>query len=45
MSAYQLVSEHAHPGLLSPPLSWIVLLAWPTTALTVAGLLITTRDA
>jgi hypothetical protein len=45
MTAYQLVSEHAHAGLLSRPLSLAVLLAWPAAGLMAAGILIRRRDA
>lgn len=44
-AAYQLVSEHTHAELLTPPLSLIVLIAWPTAALLTAGVLIKKRDA
>ena len=42
MAAYQLVSLHPHPGLLSPALSLVVLVAWPA-ALLVAGAVVTSR--
>ncbi len=43
MASYQLVSIHPQADLLSPALSFLVLLAWPTTALLLASVLIT-RD-
>jgi hypothetical protein len=45
MSAYQLVSEHPHAGLLSRPLSLAVLVAWPAAALLIAAVLLKRRDA
>jgi ABC-2 type transport system permease protein len=45
MAAYQLVSEHSHAGLLSPPLSLAVVVAWPAVGLLTAGALIQRRDA
>ena len=45
MAAYQLVSLHPRPDLLSPTLSLLVLMAWPAAILLVATLLITRRDA
>jgi len=45
MAAYQLVSKHAHAGLLPAPLSLAVLIAWPAVALLAAGFLIKSRDA
>jgi ABC-2 type transport system permease protein len=44
-AAYQLVTGHPQPGLLSPGLSVLVLLGWPSAALLAAALLITRRDA
>ena len=44
-AAYQLVTQHPQASLLSPGLSLLVLLAWPAAVLTVAGLLLTRRDA
>ncbi len=44
-AAYQLVSEHAHAGLLSRPLSLAVVAAWPAATLVVAGIVIRRRDA
>jgi hypothetical protein len=44
-TAYQLVSQHSHAGLLSPGLSLLVLLAWPAATLTAAAVLLTRRDA
>ena len=43
-AAYQLVSLHRQAGLLSPALSLLVLLAWPTVALIVAATALTRRD-
>jgi ABC-2 type transport system permease protein len=45
MAAYQLVSEHSHAGLLSRPLSLVVVVAWPAAMLLTAGVLIRKRDA
>lgn len=45
MASYQLVSEHAHTGLLSPPLSLTVVVAWPAIGLLAAGILMRKRDA
>jgi hypothetical protein len=45
MAAYQLVSEHPHPGLFSPPLSLVIVAAWPAAALLAGALLIRGRDA
>jgi ABC-2 type transport system permease protein len=45
MAAYQLVSEHPHPGLLSPPLSLAVVAAWPAAALLAGAVVIRRRDA
>jgi ABC-2 type transport system permease protein len=45
MAAYQLVSEHAHAGLLSRPGSLAVVVAWPAVALIAAGVVIKKRDA
>jgi hypothetical protein len=39
------VSVLPQPGLLSPAVSMLVLLAWPAAALLAAGLVITRRDA
>jgi ABC-2 type transport system permease protein len=44
LAAYQLVSQHPQAGLLSPALSLLVLLAWPTVALFAAGAVLTRRD-
>lgn len=44
-AAYQLVSEHRHPGLLSPALSLVVLLAWPAVTLAAGAIVIERRDA
>jgi hypothetical protein len=45
IAAYQAVSAHPHPGLLSPALSLLVLIAWPAAALLTAAILISRRDA
>lgn len=45
MASYQLVSEYSHTGLLSPPLSLAVVVAWPAIGLLTAGILIQKRDA
>jgi ABC-2 type transport system permease protein len=45
VAAYQSVSEHAHSGLLSRPLSFAVVVAWPAAALIVAGVVTKKRDA
>jgi hypothetical protein len=45
MAAYQAVSLHPRPDLLSPTLPMLVLLAWPALVLGVAAALITRRDA
>lgn len=45
MASYQLVSEYSHTGLLSPPLSLAVVIAWPAIGLLTAGILIRKRDA
>jgi ABC-2 type transport system permease protein len=44
-AAYQLVTLHPQPGLLSPDLSMLVLIGWPAAALLTAALVITRRDA
>lgn len=44
-AAYQLITQHPQPGLLSPVLSLVILLAWPAAALIAAGVLLTRRDA
>jgi len=44
-AAYQLVTLHPQPGLLSPGLSMLVLISWPAAALLAATLVITRRDA
>jgi ABC-2 type transport system permease protein len=44
-AAYQLVTVHPQPSLLSPGLSMLVLIGWPAAALLAAALLITRRDA
>jgi len=45
VAAYQAVSLHPRPDLLSPALSMLVLIAWPAAVLLAAALLITRRDA
>ena len=45
VAAYQVVALHPQAGLLSPALSLLVLLAWPTAVLLVAAVAITRRDA
>jgi ABC-2 type transport system permease protein len=42
---YQLVAVHRSAQLLSPPLSLLVVLAWPAAVLIVAALVMTSRDA
>ena len=44
-AAYQLITVHPQPGLLSPGLSMLVLISWPAAALLAAALVITGRDA
>jgi ABC-2 type transport system permease protein len=44
-AATQVVALHAQPGLLSPAMSVLVLVAWPAAALLVAGLVTARRDA
>lgn len=44
-AAYQVITQHPQPGLLSPVLSLLVMLAWPAAALVAAGILLTQRDA
>jgi ABC-2 type transport system permease protein len=44
-AAYQLVTVHPQPGLLSPGPSTLVLLGWPAAALLAAAVVITRRDA
>ena len=44
-AAYQLITAHPQPGLLSPGLSMLVLIGWPAAALLAATLVITRRDA
>ena len=44
-AAYQLVTQHPQANLLSPGLSLLVVLLWPAAALTLAGVLLTRRDA
>jgi ABC-2 type transport system permease protein len=45
VAAYQLVSEHPHSELLSRPLSFAVVVAWPAAALIVASVVTRKRDA
>jgi ABC-2 type transport system permease protein len=44
-AAFQVVSMRPQPGLLSPGLSMLLLVAWPAAALLAAGLVTTSRDA
>lgn len=44
-AASQILAMHPQPGLLSPAVSMLVLVAWPAAALLAAGLVITSRDA
>jgi ABC-2 type transport system permease protein len=44
-AAYEVLAVHPQPGLLSPAVSMLVLVAWPAAALLAAGLVITGRDA
>lgn len=43
-AAYQLVTSHPQPGLLSPGLSVLVVIGWPAAAVLAAALVITRRD-
>ena len=43
-AAYQAISVHPQPGLLSPAWSVLVLIGWPAAVLLVAALVITRRD-
>jgi hypothetical protein len=43
-AAYQLVTLHPQPGLLSPGLSLLILIAWPTIAIWAAAAVLTRRD-
>jgi ABC-2 type transport system permease protein len=43
-AAYQVVAMHPQPGLFSPAVSLLVLLAWPAAALLAAAFVITRRD-
>src|SRR5215472_16809236 len=43
-AAYQVTSPHPHPGLLSPALSMLVILAWPAASLLAAALVLARRD-
>jgi ABC-2 type transport system permease protein len=44
-AASQVLATHPQPGLLSPALSMLALIAWPAAALLAAALVITRRDA
>jgi ABC-2 type transport system permease protein len=44
-AAYQLITSHPQPGMLSPGLSLLVLIGWPAAALLAAALVLTRRDA
>lgn len=44
-AAYQLVSQHPRPYLLTPPLSLLILLAWPAATLLAGAVLMQRRDA
>jgi hypothetical protein len=44
-AATQVVALHPQPGLLSPAVSMLVLMAWPAAALLTAGLVTARRDA
>jgi ABC-2 type transport system permease protein len=44
-AASEILAMHSQPGLLSPAVSMLVLVAWPAAALLAAGLVITSRDA
>jgi ABC-2 type transport system permease protein len=44
-AGYQLVSVHAHAGLLERPLALVVVLAWPAAAVVLGGVLMRKRDA
>lgn len=43
-AAYQLVTLHSQPGLLSPGLSMLIVTLWPACALLAAAITITRRD-
>jgi ABC-2 type transport system permease protein len=45
LAAYQLISEHAHAGLLPRPLSVAIVVAWPAALLLTAAIVIRRRDA
>jgi ABC-2 type transport system permease protein len=45
LAAFQVLAMHPQPGLLSPAVSMVVLVAWPAAALLAAGLVISSRDA
>jgi ABC-type transport system involved in multi-copper enzyme maturation permease subunit len=44
-AAYQVVTSHPSAQFLSPPVSLVVLIAWPAIALAIAAILVTRRDA
>jgi ABC-2 type transport system permease protein len=44
-AVYQLISAHPSHQLFSPPLSLIVMFAWPAVALAIAAIVITRHDA
>lgn len=44
LAAYQLASQHAQAGLLSPAFSLLVLLAWPAIAVLAAAIVLVRRD-
>ncbi len=44
-AAYQLVTSHPQAGLFSPPVSLLILLAWPVLSLIVAVIVVSRRDA
>ena len=43
-AAYQVVARHSQPGLFSPGVSLLVLIAWPAVILVTAGVLLARRD-
>jgi hypothetical protein len=43
-AVYQTLSLHPQPGLLSPALSFLVLIAWPAVILLAAAVVLTRRD-
>lgn len=44
-AASEVLPMHPQPGLLSPAVSMLVLVAWPAAALLAACLVITSRNA